>query len=762
MNKAITDGLTLMPPPFSAGLDVWSSQDGTPGSATYHNAPNAVYVPADADFAGCLELLKTDSLQKLRWMGETPILPGCYLRVTARVKALSGNLPGVRIAAWAGGAGGAHVADVLQVGPEVQLSAYGTVVEVSAIIGTGNRGGVDMPWVRTPIYGHVGLDLTGANGGVVRIDDLVVEDITAAWLRDMLDWVDVRDYGATGDGVSDDHAAFIAALQAANGRGLLVSEGSYFIGSNLTIDVPVRFEGTLVMDMATRLQLTRSYDFPSYEAAFGDAELGFRKAVQALFHFTDHVTLDLKGRRVPLSAPVDVAALAGIDSFAQRRVIANGQIDLQAGPGWDTVSRSRQATYSPEQPTRLSGVNNVEAVPVGALVSAAGVGREVYVTETNPGAGTLTLSQPLHDAEGTQTYSFERFAYALDFSGFAALSVFEVQNIEMRCFGHGSAIMLPRDGRTNVLRNCTINRPKDRGVTSIGSGCQGMFVDHCQFISNEADIMSQDRVSVALNINANDCKIRNNRAALFRHFLVTNGTGHLILGNHFFQGDSERPGTRLAGIVLTRTNAVTSISGNYVDNCFIEWTNEHSADPEWNNQFSFGGLSITGNVFLSGNSGSWFRFIVIKPYGPGHFIQGLNIAGNVFRTIGGRIDRVEAVDTTHATLAFNRFRNVTMQGNAYNGVDYASASPLVLQHDQNSAMTAWTLDTAGILPFGGWARHVQAFVFEGALTGPNGEPRSAMPHVSVQQGANNDQVRLHFPEPTKGRAHVTVRVDNPL
>ena len=77
MNKAITDGLALMPPPFVNGLDVWSSEDGTPGSDTYDGAGNAAFVPADQDFGGCLELVKTQSTQKLRYMGETPLLPGC-------------------------------------------------------------------------------------------------------------------------------------------------------------------------------------------------------------------------------------------------------------------------------------------------------------------------------------------------------------------------------------------------------------------------------------------------------------------------------------------------------------------------------------------------------------------------------------------------------------------------------------------------------------------------------------------------------------
>ena len=108
MNKAITDGVLLTPPEFEGGLGVWSSGDGTPGSDTYANAANAAFVPADQDFGGCLELLKNSGTQRVRYMGETPLLPGCYLQMKARVKAISGNLPSVRIAGWAGGAGGGH------------------------------------------------------------------------------------------------------------------------------------------------------------------------------------------------------------------------------------------------------------------------------------------------------------------------------------------------------------------------------------------------------------------------------------------------------------------------------------------------------------------------------------------------------------------------------------------------------------------------------------------------------------------------------
>ena len=70
MNKAVTDGITFMPPKFSDGLDVWSSEDGTAGSATYQGALNAIYTPSDQDFGGALEMQKTQSVQKLRYMGQ--------------------------------------------------------------------------------------------------------------------------------------------------------------------------------------------------------------------------------------------------------------------------------------------------------------------------------------------------------------------------------------------------------------------------------------------------------------------------------------------------------------------------------------------------------------------------------------------------------------------------------------------------------------------------------------------------------------------
>lgn len=762
MNKAITEGLVLMPTPFSAGLGVWSRENGTPGSATYQGQANAALVPADQDFGGCLELVKTENTQRLRYMGQTPIQPGLYLRVTARVKALSGNLPAVRIAGWAGNAGGTNVAAADQIGPSVQLTTYGEIVEVSAIIGSGNRQGVDMVWGTAPVYGHFGLDLTGPNGGTVRIDDIVIEDVTDVFHRELMDWVDVRDFGAVGDGVTDDRAAFDAADAAANGRTVLVSSGTYYIGDHLTFESEVRFEGKLVMPAAARLALTRNFDLPSYANAFGDELTGFKKALQALFFFTDHVTLDLKGRRIDLTAPIDVAATAGITGgFQQRRVLTNGQLNAVPGPAWDTTTVTSQATYSTADPYVLTNVTNVANIPVGSLITGTGVGREVYVRSKNVGAGTIQLSLPLGATAGTRAYTFQRFKYMLDFSGFQRLDKFEVTDIELNCDGEASAIMLAPVGITFRLADSVVNRPKNRAVTSIGSGCQGIFVDQCQFISDEQSVPAQNRQSVVININANDTKLRANRVVRFGHFAILHGSGHMILGNHFFHGDNETAGVRRAGIVFTWTNVASTVQGNYIDNCYIEWSNERDPEPEHNAEYSFGGLTVTGNIFITSDVAPWFRWIVITPRGPGHYIHGLNVTGNTFRTFNVSVDRVEHVDTTFATLDFGRSRNIVMTGNTFNGVNQIAMNPAPILHNQATASDTWVVQPGAYLPFGGWARVVESVVADGPLTGTS-QTQFVTPYVLTERGVQKNQVELKWPVAVRGKVQVSVRMDNPL
>lgn len=762
MNKAITDGIVLAPLPFSAGLGVWSSGDGTPGSDTYAASGTGVFVSADQDFSGCLEIQKTTTIGTVRYMGETPVLPGCYLQIRAKVKAVAGPMPAVRVSGYPAQANGNKVNGLTETGPSTQLTTYGEVVEVTAIIATADRTGVDLVWNGVS-YGHLGIELTGPSGGLVRVDDIIIEDVTSVFLRDMLSLVDVKDYGAKGDGSTDDSAAFEAADAAANGRTVLVSDGVFKLLNDVTIESKIKFEGTVTQAANKRFILQKGFNYESYLNAFGDETIAFKKAFQALLNFADHESLDLCGRRISLSEPLDMqSADPSRTSFATRRVIRNGQFQAVSSNDWNTQTVSSQATYSTSSSTRLSNVVNVANIKVGSLVEGAGVGREVYVSGVNVGAKIVYLSAQLFDAAGTQNFTFRRNKYLMDFSGFQSLSQFVLDDIEFQGNGFASGVMLAPDGITFHIRDCFITKPKDRGLTSCGTGCQGMMIDRCQFNSNETALNVQSRSSIALNTNANDVKIRDNRIMMFRHFAVLGGATTLMSNNHFFQGDSQQNGVRTGGVVFTNSNPVSILSGNYIDNCFIEWTNEHSSEPALGNQFSFGGLTMTSNIFFASNVASSFKFIVIKPYGPGHFIHGLGVVGNVFRVINGYIDRVEKVDTTFADLDFSRIRTVNFSANTFHGVTNQVFNPASITHTQSTPASTWTADTDPYLPFRGRARFVESAAIEGNLRNSSNGTEYLAPSIETGQGTGNRYVKFGWGKAVKGNMRYIVRMDNPV
>ncbi|KIN75024.1 hypothetical protein Z945_2923 [Sulfitobacter noctilucae] len=761
MNKAITDGVVLMPTPFAAGLDVWSSGDGTPGSDTYENATNGLFVAADPDFSGSLELLKTQNTQKLRFMGETPLQPGCYLRISARVKAISGNLPSVRIGGYPARGNGSRVNGLPEFSTFTTLESYGEVVEISAIVGSGLRGGVDLVWGTEPIYGHFGIDLVGPNGGIIRVDDIQIEDVTSVFLRDMISTVDVVDYGAIGNGTTDNTAAFEAANAAANGRTVYVPSGVFRLQNNITIDTPVKFEGRVVMPGTAVLLLRRNFDLPTYIEAFEDEELAFKKAFQALLNNADHDALDMGGRKVNITEPLDMQlTVPGTNSYATRRVIRNGQLEAAAGSAWDTEVYTSAATYSADDARTLTSVNNVASIPIGSLVEGTGVGREVYVRDKNLARQEITLNKPLYDAEGRQNFTFRRFKYLIDFSGFNLLSKFVMADIEFQCNDRCSAIMLARGGITFHVRDCFISRPSDRGITSVGTGCQGMMLDRNQFLSAEDALDVPARRSIGFNVNQNDAKIRNNRATRFRHFGLLGGSNNIFTGNHFFQGDGVTNGVRSGGIILASNSVGTVISNNYIDNCFIEWTNEHDPNPAFTSGFSFSALSVVDNMFLSGDVAPWFSYIVVKPHGAGHFLNGVSIIGNRYRSLNGFIDRVDRVDTTFADLDMTRCKNVMMEGNSYLGVTIQPSNPATIDYTQSTEDDAWVIDAADELPFGGQAVQVDSVMALGPIRNASNVRQYNMPYVDTSRGPDRDQIQVVWPGAVRGRILATVRMDS--
>lgn len=171
----------LMPPAFSEGLEDWSRGDGTPDSPTYATAANARLAQGDGDFGVCLELRTAGPVQRLRYMGEVPLARGAYLEVSARLKAVRGPLPTVRIAAWPGGAGGKGVRGLATATTPIPLAEHGAIANPRAVIGPEEGPGVDLVWDARVLYAHMGLDLIGPGDAVVRIEAIRVRDVTRSF-----------------------------------------------------------------------------------------------------------------------------------------------------------------------------------------------------------------------------------------------------------------------------------------------------------------------------------------------------------------------------------------------------------------------------------------------------------------------------------------------------------------------------------------------------------------------------------------------------
>lgn len=759
MNKAIAQNFDLMPPPFSDGLVVWSSQNGGPGSNNYANSNNAQVLFTDPDFEECLEIVTNKSPQKLRYTGQTLTPAGCYLKVSARVKVVSGTMPDFEIAAWPADAGGSYVSGLVEKGPRVAATEYDKVYEISAIFGSGDRPGVDCVWGLEPAYGHFGLNVVGgANGSSVRIEAIRIEDVTSAYLRVMMDWVDVRDFGARGDGVFNNKAAFEAADAAANGREVLVPTGDYFINGSIELQSPFRFEGRVLQDVEDRFALFSGLRYSVYLNAFKDERVALEKALQALINETDHDGLDLEGRTVEIDRPIDVREVVGNrSSFSKRRTIRNGGIRAAAGSFWAPTNIVRTANYT-SGATFLTGVLNAGDIEIGSRVTGIGVGREVYVSDVDPAAGKVTLSKPLFGPAASQSYSFTRYRYLLDFSGFNFVSNFELSGVHLDGAGIASGLMLPPTGFNWRFHNCWFHEPRDRGITSCGTGDFAMTVENCEFISNEQSTPNENRTSVALNSNANDIRIRHCRAARFLHFAVLGGTNVMFHANHIYQG-VEGSTSRLAGVVFTEAKTNSSVCGNYIDNCWVELSNEHSINI--NSSSVIGSITIDGNTFFAANMAGDFRFIKIRPYASGMGLTDVTVTDNTFRVTGGSITRAEGLATANGDLDPTRFRNIAFTGNGYDSITVPAYNPLRVEASRSSgqASTSWLVSSENQLPFGANALGVDAVVATSEIKTSGGASIGDMPWTLNEQGTQKQAVSLRWPQLAHGSVAVTMRGD---
>ncbi|MEO0914597.1 MAG: right-handed parallel beta-helix repeat-containing protein, partial [Pseudomonadota bacterium] len=358
-----------------------------------------------------------------------------------------------------------------------------------------------------------------------------------------------------------------------------------------------------------------------------------------------------------------------------------------------------------------------------------------------------------------QFYTFTRTKYLLDFSNVERINSFNIDDIEFLGNGRANGIMLPPLGIAWGVRDCWFSRPRTRAITSIGRACQGISIDRNQFIASDDDLLVPDRNSIAFNINANDSKIRNNRCVQFKHFAIFNGSGNLIVGNHFWVLDSDADGDKSAGIVFTQANAKSTVTGNYIDNMSIEMANEHSPNGETRSA-GFGKLTISGNIFTAQLVPDRFTFLRIRPRGNGWVMNGITVTDNTFKMFNGAfLDRIDEYDNSFGSLNHAETRDVIFTGNSFDRVRQKAESPVTVAHTQNSANATWTVNLSEFMPFACEALGVDGIVPQGQIVNSGGSGVFDQPWVNTRVGADANQVQLRWSTATTGTVHLRARCD---
>ena len=135
-------------------------------------------------------------------------------------------------------------------------------------------------------------------------------------------------------------------------------------------------------------------------------------------------------------------------------------------------------------------------------------------------------------------------------------------------------------------------------------------------------------------------------------------------------------------------------------------------------------------------------------------MAGLSVTGNVFRNGTNAIDRVEMVDTTHATLNAGNYRNLVFANNTFNGITQATVSPILVEHTQNTAAETWVVDAGDYLPFGARARNVESHVLEGPVRNAGGTVQWLQREREVQHGEGTRLVERGGSQGGRGKATV--------
>lgn len=573
---------------------------------------------------------------------------------------------------------------------------------------------------------------------------IIIDASGRRWSRMSDGPVSVTWFGAKNDG-TDASSAFVSADAAATSRKnkVVIPEGAFTLSSSVTMVNEVVHQGTIVLGSGVRYRDANPLRFSEFRRRHSTDQAAFEAMLYELYQgFLNKKVADGEGMACVIDTPINVASVAGKTSYAGWHVIRN--FNFWAGTNFPAKTTTTKTGSSTSGLATLT-LANTTGITAGMMVTGAGLGRELYVKSVDS-ATQVTLNRTAYGTNASTTFTFTEFKYVLDWSGFTTCSRVSIVGNQFNLASTNPACVLrgPYDGIGWSIKDNTLNNIGERGFTDWNSGFSGMA-----FEGNEINFAtSVQSVARGITVSAGDFKLRNNRITTCLNHVVIHEAGSLIVGNHLWGGDN-------ASIILTNRTFKTAITGNYIDNSWIELSEEGDFSTT-----AMGGVSITGNIFTNVGSTASTRWIKLRPFQANKKVNSVVVTGNTFKNAQGtNPTRVEDVDTTNGTIDVTSFENVKFSNNAYQFITYHTASPATVRKTVTTATNNWVVDFSTLLPFGGSTLNVPSITLTNIK---DGAAATAYPSFTVLDGnslANTKNVQVRFAANYSGSAVVTADVN---
>lgn len=531
-------------------------------------------------------------------------------------------------------------------------------------------------------------------------------------------------YGAVGDGTTDDRTAIVNAL--ASNKTVLMTK-TYRIGSNLSITSGTMvFVGTGKLKPSSSVVITLgsavivggttaqcfdtsaggSFNTASANNTRGPSlkisnyipsdlssttqDAGFEQALKDLFNL-NYYSLDLEGRTVTLTRSIDVFSITGVATNPSWKKLSNGRINLHSSFSTNSPTSTNTKSANLVKGSETITVSSVADLAIGMEISGPGIPICSFIVSKDSLTNTFRISNKCYTTSTGVTITWKKHSFALNFSGMDRLTKFTFDNIHWDLNNLGSGYFGSKSDDIVECNACRFENPETFAWAQPMEG-GGTVIINSDFNSGQSATLPTSRTRIGIVIGG-DSRVYNNRWAYFKHSAVFTGGSVQFIGNHPFAGYTAGLAAKTAGIVYQQY-VRGLFTGNYIDNGWLELRNETFA---YNANASVGGLTICDNFWTSTRQPvTTESFIVVAPYTTDSTLKDITIANNIFRPLvdggGSKMDYATKIDTTKGTIDGTTIVNCFMHDNAYDGrdtgsnINYMQGSPLTLKIAPNAGV----------------------------------------------------------------------------